>query len=310
MWDMSQEPPSTGTAVVAATNGKKTNLVYLADADLDDLYRSAVLSIKSRKPAGAGIKRADLDQMADAMATANRKIYIGAFYVAAALYEPTSDYNDPTRGAAMEYLEERAGITHSNARRAITTIDIVATVTIDEDTVGIPTIGQLNRIAQANVKEIGGWGKVNAWVKRKGGWGNVSEAAITHYCQTVKADAQAEERDRKALRTAEDEHPPADVQVVEDDDELEGVDAVPVGQAPRQRTPLNTVEQSADVRLAHSVEAFEQLMAAGTSMANNLAAFDRPPAWLELHASDFRRTRQALDHLEPMMDAATKLRAV
>jgi phage terminase small subunit len=45
-------------------------------------------------------------------------------------------------------------------------------------------------------------------------------------------------------------------------------------------------------------------MAAGTSMANNLVDFDRPPEWLQLHASDFRRTADAIERLKPMMDAA------
>jgi hypothetical protein len=306
---MTQDTRSTGTVVVARSTSKNPWPGFsLATADLDDLYRSAVLGIKGQRPFGGAVNRVELDQMADAMAATNLTVYTVSFYVAAAMYEPLSGWGDPTRREAMDFLQDQCGVTSSNARRACDTVDIAASVTIDEDTVGIPTIGQLNRIARANIKKIGGWGKVNAWVKRKGGWGNVSPDAISSYCQKVDADAKAEEHDRKALQTAEDEHPPADANVV-DGTAVEVADAELEPEPERPRTPLNTVEQSAAVRLAHSIDAFEQLMAAGASMAANLEAFDRPPEWLQLRASDFRNTERAIARLKPMMDAATKPRA-
>jgi hypothetical protein len=42
----------------------------------------------------------------------------------------------------------------------------------------------------------------------------VSTKTLEKYCQRIKDDAEEEERDREALQTAEDEHPPAEVEEV------------------------------------------------------------------------------------------------
>jgi hypothetical protein len=236
--------------------------------------------------------------MADAMAAAGLTLYGVAVYIASKVYEPLSGWNHPSRREAMDILKDRAQLSDTMARRACDTVDIAASVTIDEDTVGTPTIRQLNTIARADIKKCGGWGKVNAWVDRRHGWGNITDEALAGYCHQVKEDDKAEERDRKALRKPEDPHEPPDVEVV---------DAEIVGRAPR---PLNTPEQQDAARRARAADLFKTLAVDGSRMLAAMADFDPTHPWVQENSSDWRRAVEAVDQVKALIDDATKLRAV
>ena len=287
---MTQHPRSNGTGVVVArSTAAQSQWDFLARVGSDELFRVAVLGVKSQNPFSYSVPDGQLPMLADALRRGGQCVYVWSFYVAAALYDGGGSWKD--RKEAMAYLENECEMPHANATRACDTVDIVYRLTIqdDPDGVGVPSVQQLNRIARANLRKVeGGVGIVNGWVVKKWGrWDKVTPKALADKCQRVKDDALGVDADKKALQTAET------------------VDSTAVEVTDRpKRTPLNTPEQQADVRLARSIDAFLQLMEAGTSMAANLEAFDRPPDWLQLHASAFRQTRKALDRLEPMMDAA------
>jgi hypothetical protein len=293
---MAQHPRSNGTALVTRpTAPAESQWDFLARVDSNELFRGAVLGVKSQNPFSYSVPDGQLPMLADALRRGGQCVYVWSFYVAASLYDGGGNWKD--RRKAMAYLENDCEMPQSNARRACDTVDIVHRLTIqdDPDGVGVPSVEQVNRIARSGIKKVpGGVGIVNGWVCKKWGrWDKVTPKALADKCQRVKNDDRGVAADKKALQTAET------------------VDGTAVGVTDRpKRTPLNTPEQQAAARLARSIDAFLQLMEAGTSMAANLEAFDREPEWLQLHASAFRQTRQALDRLEPMMDAALKLRAV
>jgi hypothetical protein len=63
-----------------------------------------------------------------------------------------------------------------------------------------------------------GWGQITAWMKRNGfTFENTSRDALKDYCEQLKKDAKAEERDREFASTHGDPHDPPDAVVVEDD---------------------------------------------------------------------------------------------
>jgi hypothetical protein len=225
--------------------------------------------------------------------------------VAAALYDGGGNWKD--RQKAMTFLENDCEMPQSNARRACDTVDIVHRLTIEDDPdgVGVPSVEQVNRIARADMKKVeGGVGIVNGWVVKKWGrWDKVSPKELAKKCQMVKDDALGVAADKKALQTPEDEHPPADANVV-DGTAVEVV--VPV---PGQRTTLNDPQQQAAARRARAADVFQDLARTGSSMLAVLEDFDPTHPWVQENSSDWLRAVQAVDQIRALIDDATKLRA-
>jgi hypothetical protein len=239
------------------------------------------------------------------MAPIADSLYDVAFIAADQLW--TSDWTPGghERERAVDLIATGLRCSPATARNAFQAVDLGRMLSVEK--VGTPTVEQLMWIVWARVQgpQARGWGMVDAWMVRKGfTFENVTRPAIEDYCARVKKQLKDEKVQRADATLPADPYDPPDAVVA--DDRAEEVDGEIVGPAPRPRTPLNTTEQAADVRLARAIEAFERLMEDGTSMLNNIKDFDRSPEWLRLRASDFRRTVEAVERLKPIMDAALR----
>jgi hypothetical protein len=143
-------------------------------------------------------------------------LHHAAYFVADQLYDERWKTGDGARERTVRQIAEHLGCSPSTARYALQAAELGRRLPVDR--LGTPDVQQLTVIAWADVKTRG-WDQITAWMKRNGfTFENTSRDALKDYCEQLKKDAKAEERDREFASTHGDPHDPPDAVVVEDDD--------------------------------------------------------------------------------------------
>jgi hypothetical protein len=151
-----------------------------------------------------------------------------AFFVADQLFDgiDKGKPGDGGRTRVAHLIADHLECSLSTAHNALQAAELGRRLPVDK--VGTPSVQQLLTIVWVKIKgqEARGWDRVTAWMIRKGfRFEDTTCEALKDYCERIKADAEAHERDLEFKRTHGDPHEPADADVIEE------VDAEPVAAA-------------------------------------------------------------------------------
>jgi hypothetical protein len=151
-------------------------------------------------------------------------LHQAAFFVADQLFDgiDKGKPGDGGRTRVAHLIADHLGCGLSTAHNALQAAELGRRLDIDK--VGTPNVQQLMTIVWVKIKgqEARGWDRVNAWMVRKGfRFEDTTCEALKDYCEKLKADAEAHERDLEFKRTHGDPHDPPDAEVVKDDDHAE-----------------------------------------------------------------------------------------